>query len=205
MKAGGQDRLAVRRGVEAELQHHRVHHGDRGRGQSHAGQPAWADIPAEEVAGHCGCAEERCEEAGQADDGGLLPLESEDARVQLGAGQEREHDGAGPGQKGHPGAGGSKGIGTDDDSDDQLGHRADHDLRQRRGDLEPDREQGGNQRESDPHRGQEPDVFHSRLLAIAERFESGSDGPDGGEPRLDVRRARGADLPRVFPRTLGAR
>ena len=102
-EAGGEDRLAVLRDIEAELEHHRIDHGDRSGRQRHPGEPTRADVPPKHVPGRRGRAQERCHESSETDDERFVPLQSKHIGIQLGAGEERQDDGAGPGEKRDPG------------------------------------------------------------------------------------------------------
>ena len=102
-EAGGEDRLAVLRDIEAELEHHRIDHGDRSGRQRHPGEPTRADVPPKDVPGRRGRAQERSHESSETDDERFLPLQSKHIGIQLGAGEERQDDGAGPGEKRDPG------------------------------------------------------------------------------------------------------
>src|SRR5574341_1446413 len=61
-----------------------------------------SSITAYTTASDGGGAQERRHKTGEADDERFLPLEAKDRGIELGAGQEREHDRAGPGQERDP-------------------------------------------------------------------------------------------------------
>jgi len=91
-KAGGENRLSVFSPVEAEFEHHRVDDGNGGRRHRDAREPAWHDIPAQHEARRRGAGQERNGEACKADSGRLTPFQFEYGRIELGAGQEGQHD-----------------------------------------------------------------------------------------------------------------
>ena len=86
-------------------------------------------IPAKHVVGARRTAEKRKEEACEPNRGGFLPFQSEHGGIELGAGEEGEDDGAKPGQKFDPGFVGAEDRRTDSGAADELGDRADDDLR----------------------------------------------------------------------------
>ena len=63
------------------------------------------------------------EETDQSDRGGFLPFRAENTRVEFGACQEREHDGAGAGQKSDPGSLGAQRLTADQRADRRVGPR----------------------------------------------------------------------------------
>jgi hypothetical protein len=97
------------------------------------------DVPRQQCA-----ADERGEEPNQPNDTRLPPFAAENQRIELRARQKRQED----------------------RSDHQLCDGAHHDLAQRRRELEPDREQRGDERKTNPDRGDEPHVFHDVVLCV---------------------------------------
>ena len=80
--------------------------------------------------------------------------------IELSTGEEGEQDRARPGQELDPGGVAGQQRAAQRRADDQLGDGADHDLGQRGGDAQPDGQQRGEQRESEPKRGLGPDLGH---------------------------------------------
>jgi len=95
-------------------------------------------------------AEEREEEAREADGSRLLPLTLEYRRIELGAGQECQHDGAGAREDFDPSLVGAENSGADGRADDELRDGADDDLRQCGRHSEPDGQQRRDEREAEP-------------------------------------------------------
>ena len=81
--------------------------------------------------------QERREKADQTNTHGLFPFRPEYPRIELRAGQKREHDSAGAGQEADPSGLRAQHFGADEGADDELRNRADHDFRKRRRDPEP--------------------------------------------------------------------
>ncbi len=162
-EAGGQHDLAVLGLVEAVFEHHRVDHRDRRGRERDAGKPARHQGPAEDPIGRRGAAQEGREKPDQPQRRRFLPIAPEYDGVELRAGQEREHDGAGAGQELDPGFVASEHVGAEEGSEDQLRERSDDDLGQRRRYAEPQCEQRGEKRQSEPQGSQRPSVGHRRL------------------------------------------
>src|SRR5439155_685880 len=149
--------------VESDVDHHRVHDRDRGRRPRYTRQPARLDAPAQPPARSRRATEKRREKTDQTYCGRFLPFAPENLGIQFRAGEEGEHDGAGTGEELDPGLIRSQERGTEGSAEDELRHRADQDLGERIGYLDPDREQRREQRKPEPERGQSPDFRH-RLL-----------------------------------------
>ena len=85
-------------------------------------------------------AEKGAEESCQTDDSRFSPFGFEDGWIELRAGKKCQNDGPCSRQKRDPLRVAGQAFLRQEDADDQLGHRAHHNLRERRGDLEPDRQ-----------------------------------------------------------------
>src|SRR5215831_3974412 len=81
----------------------------------------------------------------------------DDGPVDLDPGEKREQDSAEPGKPIDPV--------VELQMDEIAGHGADHDLGQRHRDCQPDRQHRRHQREPDPQRGDQPDMFHDSPLS----------------------------------------
>ena len=97
-------------------------------------------------------AEERHDKAYRTNQARLFPMGPEHDRIELRAGKEGQHDGARAGEKFDPRVIGVQQRDPQGRADDQLRHRSDHDLGQRGGDAQPDRQQRRNQGEPQPQR-----------------------------------------------------
>ena len=127
-KAGGEHDLAVLGRVEAELEHHGIDDGHRGRRHGDAGEPACLRTPPEQPSGKRGAAREGRGETHQADQGCLLPVPAEDHRVELRTGQKREQDRPRAGQKLEPARIPSKQRAPERRTDDELRDCANDDF-----------------------------------------------------------------------------
>ena len=159
-ETGRQHGLAVFGPIQAGLDHHRIDHRNRGCGQRDAGEPAWHHLPAENEIGRRRAAEKRKEEADQAECGGLLPFLLENLRIELGAGEKGQHDGADPGEEFDPWLVDAERCRSEGSADDQLRQRSDDDFRQRGGDPQPSRKQARDQRQTQPQCYQRPNSGH---------------------------------------------
>src|SRR5262249_60134992 len=106
-------------------------------------------------------------------------------RIELGAGQEGEHDRADAREKFDPPFIGPEHGRPDEAGEDQLANGPDHDLRQRRRDSQPDREQGRDHREAQPQRRKCPHARHALPRLFASRSanqEATKNPPAAGHP-----------------------
>ena len=111
-----------------------------------------------------GAAEEWAEESRQSDDRRFAPLRLEDYGIEFRAREKGEDDSAGPSQKCNPLSVAKQPAMRQKRADDQLGHRAHHNLRERSRDSQPDRQQCRRQRQAHPQSRQSPSVHHEHEL-----------------------------------------
>ena len=99
----------------------------------------------------------------QSDDGCLFPFRSEDHRVQFRSGQKGQYDGPGAGEEGYPVRFCVQAPRNENRADYQLRHGANHNFRERRRNLEPNRKQCGDESQTHPNRRLYPNVFRGNL------------------------------------------
>ena len=157
-EAGGENDLADLGAVEAGLDHHRVDDRHRHRRQRDPGDLRLRPWPTDRVMRVGEDADIGGEEADDADGHGGTEMFAHHARIDFRAGEKGQHDRAEPGEEIHPF--------RQRKADRIAGERADHDLDQGHRNGDANRNDRGDQRQTDPQRRSQPNLPHRRLASL---------------------------------------